>query len=250
VTPAGVPAAADGLSAGAGDGYAVLSFTAPPANGSPIDRYTVILSPGGERRVYEAGSPIVLGGLVNGTAYRFAVVVTNGIGDGERSVASAAVTPSAPTVPVIAPTPYAVWVPYPVPTPTPQAPLPRLGSKRATVSRAGLAQVEVDCTDVEGPCRGNVSLFARGAQARAAGTMSAGSGRAAFALPGGTSRTITVRLAPAMRRSVTRVGLLWTVVRIQPKGSAQGTYDSLRLDRAKRPATARRSPAGAKMGNR
>ena len=93
VTPATVPGAPIGVSATTGDGRATVSFTAPASNGgSAITGYTVTSNPGGLTGT-GTGSPIVVTGLTNGTAYTFTVTATNAIGTSSASTASTAVTP-------------------------------------------------------------------------------------------------------------------------------------------------------------
>ena len=98
ITPvASTPNAPTAVSAVAGRGQAVVSFTAPGNNGgSTITGYTVTSSPGGFA-ASGAGSPITVTGLTNGTSYTFTVTATNAVGTGAASSASAAVTPA--TVP-------------------------------------------------------------------------------------------------------------------------------------------------------
>ena len=110
-TPPGPPG---GVTATAGDGRATVSFTAPPANGAPIDRYTVTASPGGAQAT-GAASPVTVTGLANGTSYTFRVTATNAAGTGAPSAPSNAVTPAAAAQP--APTP----TPSPSPSPDPPA---------------------------------------------------------------------------------------------------------------------------------
>lgn len=84
-----------GVSAGAGDGQATVSFEAPASNGgAQVASYTVTSSPG-ELTATNAGSPITVTGLANGTTYTFTVTATNAAGTGPSSVASNPVTPSA-----------------------------------------------------------------------------------------------------------------------------------------------------------
>jgi hypothetical protein len=80
------------LTAFAGVGYADVSFAAPPSNGSPITKYTVVASPGGAHAT-GSKSPIVVTGLTAGTAYTLTVTATNAIGTGPPSAPSNAVTP-------------------------------------------------------------------------------------------------------------------------------------------------------------
>jgi outer membrane protein OmpA-like peptidoglycan-associated protein len=78
----------------AGDGKVSVSFSAPLDNGGdPITSYTVTSAPEGLTATCD-GSPCVVEGLTNGTAYTFTVVATNSVGDSVASVASSAVTPA------------------------------------------------------------------------------------------------------------------------------------------------------------
>jgi len=97
VTPATVPDPPTGVSAAAGNGQAVVSFTAPANNGSTITSYTVTSS--GGQTATGGASPITVLGLNNGTAYTFTVIATNGIGDSAASTASSAVTPASGSKP-------------------------------------------------------------------------------------------------------------------------------------------------------
>ena len=83
----------------AGNGNAVVTFSAPSSNGSLITSYTVTVIHGGGtvKTVQGASSPITVSGLTNGTSYTFTVAATNGMGTGSASSPSSAVTPS--TVP-------------------------------------------------------------------------------------------------------------------------------------------------------
>jgi len=95
--PATVPGAPTGVSATAGSGQAIVTFTAPANDGgSAITGYTVTSSPG-NITASGASSPITVTGLTNGTAYTFTVTATNSAGTGPASAASNAVTPTAPT---------------------------------------------------------------------------------------------------------------------------------------------------------
>lgn len=82
-------------SATAGNSQATITFSAPASNGgSAITAYTVTASPGGAT-ASGAGSPIILTGLTNGTAYTFTVKATNTVGTSGASGASNSVTPKA-----------------------------------------------------------------------------------------------------------------------------------------------------------
>lgn len=81
------------LSAIAGNQQATVSFTAPANNGgSQITNYSVTANPGNIIKS-SFGSPIILNGLTNNTAYTFTVVATNNIGNSLPSDASVAVIP-------------------------------------------------------------------------------------------------------------------------------------------------------------
>lgn len=98
-TPATTPDAPTAVSAVAGNGQAVVSFSAPASNGgSTITSYTVTASPGGATAT-GGSSPITVIGLSNGTSYTFTVIATNGVGSSGSSMASNAVTPTAGNVP-------------------------------------------------------------------------------------------------------------------------------------------------------
>ncbi|GFO67713.1 hypothetical protein GMLC_12920 [Geomonas limicola] len=103
VTPATVPGAPVDVVAQGGNGSATVSFAIPASNGgSAITGYTVTATPGG---VTASGtqSPIVVTGLINGTAYSFTVTAANAKGTGSASAPSNSVTPLAnvPGAPVI-----------------------------------------------------------------------------------------------------------------------------------------------------
>ena len=96
--PMEVPGAPTGVTASAGSAQATVSFLLPVSNGgSPITGYTVVSSPDGIT-ARGAGSPIIVKGLTNGTAYTFTVAAKNKIGTGQASAPSISVTPVGPTV--------------------------------------------------------------------------------------------------------------------------------------------------------
>lgn len=82
------------VTAEAGNGQAVITFTAPANDGgSAIIEYVATASPGG-MVVSGTGSPIVFTGLTNGTTYTFTVKAVNAAGSSLPSSVSNAVTPS------------------------------------------------------------------------------------------------------------------------------------------------------------
>ncbi|WP_343891623.1 carboxypeptidase regulatory-like domain-containing protein [Agromyces luteolus] len=96
------PGPPTGVVAVAGDRAAEVSWAAPADDGgSPITGYTVTASPGGVTATAGAGATsVMVGGLVNGTAYTFVVKATNAVGDSSASAPSAPVTPEGATEPV------------------------------------------------------------------------------------------------------------------------------------------------------
>jgi hypothetical protein len=77
-----------------GDGQVIVNFTAPVSNGgSEITNYTITSDPQG---IVQTGStsPIIIGGLTNGTPYTFTVKATNVVGDGPVSTSSVSVIPA------------------------------------------------------------------------------------------------------------------------------------------------------------
>ena len=90
VTAPGAPGA---VTATPGDGSATVSWSAAPANGSPISGYTVTASPEGATATTTGATSVTVPGLTNGTPYAFTVIATNAVGTGPASAASASVTP-------------------------------------------------------------------------------------------------------------------------------------------------------------
>jgi len=95
--PRTVPGAPTNVMAAAGNGQAVVSFTAPTDNGgSPITGYLVTSSPG-DIEASGTGTAVTVTGLTNGTTYTFTIKAVNEAGTGPESAASNAVTPHRPS---------------------------------------------------------------------------------------------------------------------------------------------------------
>ena len=237
--PTGPPSAPDSLVAVAGDAQATLTFAPPSAEGSPIEHYTVIASPGGERRMFMEGSPISFGGLINGKAYSFSVTATNAVGTGPSSTASNTVVPTAPVVVPLAPAliPLApVAGPATPATPrtatAPAAPRPVaaiLGSSRAKVSRGGIARVSVDCRASAVSCRGVITLSTRMPRTTASRNLAARVGRVAFAVPAARRTAVRVRVNATVRRKLARGRVVTVVAKLTRSGSSISSYAELRL---------------------
>jgi chitinase len=102
-----IPGAPSGVTAVAGDGSALVSWTAPtPTGGSAILHYRVVASSGTSVIVDAPALSTVFSGLANGSTYTFTVFATNLGGESVGSAPSAPVTPHA-----AAPTPASTrWV--------------------------------------------------------------------------------------------------------------------------------------------
>jgi hypothetical protein len=94
-SPCSAPGAPTAASAVAQVDAAIVSFTAPPANGAPITSYIVKASPGGVTAT-GAASPVAFAGLEPKTSYTFTVTAVNVLGAGPPSAASAAASTLAP----------------------------------------------------------------------------------------------------------------------------------------------------------
>ena len=95
-TPPGIPT---GLSVAGGNGQVSLGWNAPANNGGwSVTGYVVTPFVAGVAQPAIAYGPTgtvqTIGGLVNGTTYTFTVAATNGVGLGNPSIQSAAVTPA------------------------------------------------------------------------------------------------------------------------------------------------------------
>jgi hypothetical protein len=100
VTPAGLPSIPTNVHAATVGTTATVTWTGSAGNGSPITSYTVSASPGGASTVVDGSTTAgQLPGLTYGTTYTFTVTATNGVGTCVPSLASNAVTPTAPPDP-------------------------------------------------------------------------------------------------------------------------------------------------------
>ncbi|CAN7728684.1 S-layer homology domain-containing protein [Paenibacillus sp. LjRoot56] len=98
-TPSTIPGEPSNVTAVAGNGQAVVTFTAPSDNGgSTITEYEVTASPG-NIVIIGGASPVTFIGLTNETSYTFTVKAINGAGKSGASAESNAVIPRASTTP-------------------------------------------------------------------------------------------------------------------------------------------------------
>ncbi len=103
----------------AGDGQASVTFTAPTYLGKPNSSltYTVVSSPSSISQT-GSGSPIVVTGLSNGTAYTFTVKLSNTVLDSDFSSSSNSISPASASPPPPPPPPPPTSPPPTSPPPT------------------------------------------------------------------------------------------------------------------------------------
>ena len=104
------PGAPTGLSAVAGNGNAVISFTAGSANGGTISNYQYSIDAGANYTALSptvAVSPMTIAPLTNGVTYSILLKAVNSDGIVGTASAAVSVTPAVPTVSAAAPTPTA-----------------------------------------------------------------------------------------------------------------------------------------------
>ena len=98
------PGAPTGLSAVAGDGNAVISFTAGSANGGTISNYQYSIDAGSTYTALSptvAVSPITIAPLTNGVTYSILLKAVNSGGLASTASAAVSVTPGAPAISAI-----------------------------------------------------------------------------------------------------------------------------------------------------
>jgi len=82
-----------------GNAEATVTFSAPLFNGGSVITGYTVTSSDGTKTASGDGSPIVVTGLANGTAYTFTVTASNANGTGPASAPSNSVTPGSPDAP-------------------------------------------------------------------------------------------------------------------------------------------------------
>lgn len=101
-TPSTPPSSPRDVSAAAGDGSAMVTWSAPASSGSfPVTNYQVQATPGGQSCLVSAPTlSCEMNGLTNGTSYAFTVRALSGAGWSSWSSPSDPVTPTPPNPPV------------------------------------------------------------------------------------------------------------------------------------------------------
>ena len=98
VIPATAPSKVQNVHATTGNGSATVAWDPSDSNGSPVDAYLVVASPGSARATVDGDTnSAVIRGLTNGQKYTFTVMAHNSMG------ASPPSAPSAPVVPATTP---------------------------------------------------------------------------------------------------------------------------------------------------
>jgi hypothetical protein len=93
ITPRGLPGPPQNVSGMAGNGSAVITFSAPSnTGGTSITGYVAVCNPGSVSSIGPS-SPIVVAGLQNGTAYSCSVAALNAAGTGPSTAVSTSLTP-------------------------------------------------------------------------------------------------------------------------------------------------------------
>ena len=153
--PYTVPDAPSNAIATAGNAAASLTWSAPAAeNGRAVTGYRIEASTGGAWSVSVADTGTTLtsaavGGLTNGTSYRFRVSAINAAGTSDPSAASNAVTPSGGGGPAPAPEP----APIPAPTATPELTPAQTQSPNTTTSNPSPGSASAIVNGVPTPVR-------------------------------------------------------------------------------------------------
>jgi hypothetical protein len=165
--PAGPPGAPGSVSATAGNASAHITWTAAPANGSPVTRY-VVEGDGKTHAVASGQRTIDITGLTNGTRYTFTVYAVNAKGNGPKRAA----TPVVPT------------------SDTPDAP----ASVTATAQKNGTVSLTWPAANGQGHAisRYDVTAVSTGAQSAVATSTTAGVTIPAGTLTYGTQYAFTV----------------------------------------------------------
>lgn len=223
VTPATVPDPPTGVSAVAGAGSALVSWSAPAFNGgSAITGYTVTPSADGTPCTTTTELTCTVTGLTNGTSYTFTVKATNAVGDSAASVASDPVipitVPDAPTSVTAVAASQSATVSWVAPTYDGGSPVTGYTVTSAPGSRTCTTTTELTCA-VTGLTNGTSYTFTVTAT-NAAGTSAASSASSSV-----TPATVPdpPRSLAATHPSTTSIGLTW-LAPLSNGGSALTDY--------------------------